>query len=164
MLVSPERRHDADRPIGIDPDRAGLNFFRHAQRATYVTGPDACPQTVAAIVGDGYRLGLVLELDDGKHRPEDFFLGNAHIVLYISKYGGLDEPAFATLWLAAGLAAQGKLRAVLLCDVNIGQNLVVLRTRGDGPNLRIAGHRITHARGLGQIGRASCRERVCQYV
>src|SRR3546814_15572949 len=90
MLVSPERRHDADRPIGIDPDRAGLNFFRHAQRATYVTGPDACPQTVAAIVGDGYRLGFVLELDDGKHRPEDFFLGNAHIVLYISKYVGLD--------------------------------------------------------------------------
>src|SRR3546814_9260464 len=70
--------------------------------------------------------------------------------LYISKYGGLDEPAFATLCLAAGLAAQGKLRAVLLCDVNIGQHLVVLRTRGDGPNLRIAGHRITHARGLGQ--------------
>src|SRR3546814_14260910 len=110
MLVSPERRHDADRPIGIDPDRAGLNFFRHAQRATYVTGPDACPQTVAAIVGDGYRLGFVLELDDGKHRPHYFFLVNAHIVLYISNYGWLAEPALSTLWLASVLPAQNTLR------------------------------------------------------
>jgi hypothetical protein len=54
-----------------------MDTFRHSVRTTDIAGPDTRSKAKARVVGDGDRLILVFELDHGKNRPKDFFLGNA---------------------------------------------------------------------------------------
>src|ERR1700741_144393 len=41
VFIATEWRHETDRAIGIDPDRAGLEPLRHAKRAADVRCPDS---------------------------------------------------------------------------------------------------------------------------
>ena len=62
---------------------------------TNVLGHHACSQTVAGVVGPLNDLVVVLELEDALYGPEDFFLGDGVVVLYVGEDGGGDVPAFA---------------------------------------------------------------------
>ena len=54
----------------------------------------AAAKTVFAVVRHSDDICFVFEGDDADNRPENFFLGNAHVVLHVSKDGRFNEAAF----------------------------------------------------------------------
>jgi electron transfer flavoprotein alpha subunit len=72
------------------------------------------------------RLGFVLEGGHGQHRAEDLFLEDAHLVVALEQRR-LDVVAAGQVAAELGaLAADQHLRAFLLADVEVGQDLVHL--------------------------------------
>src|ERR1700684_471013 len=57
-LVAAEGGKVACRPIGVDPDRAGLEALGHSERCSHVLGPHARREAVLSIIGDLDRLFL----------------------------------------------------------------------------------------------------------
>ena len=51
-------------------------------------------QAVGGVVGQAYRVGLVLVRDQAQHGAEDLLLRDAHRVVDVGEDGRLDEPAF----------------------------------------------------------------------
>ena len=80
-----------------------------------------------------------------EHRPEDFLLRDAHVVADAGEDGRLDEPAVAALRPGGRAAAQHALGALALGDVDVGEDLLVLRRRRDRADLRLGAARIAHA-------------------
>src|SRR3984885_15117221 len=91
-LIAAKGRKVARRPIGVDPDRTGLEALSHGERGPDALGPDARCKPVLRIVSDLDRLFLVVESDHREDRAEDFLLRDAHLGLDLGEDGRLDEP------------------------------------------------------------------------
>src|SRR5258708_5017323 len=64
--------------FGIEPDHAGLERVRHAERAAHIAGPDVTGEAILHAIGNSDGVALVPEGNDGQERSEYFFLGYAH--------------------------------------------------------------------------------------
>src|SRR5580698_520797 len=71
-LIAAKGGKIARRPIGVDPDRAGLQTLCHRERRPDALGPHARRKAVLRVVGDLDRLFLVLESDHREDRTKDF--------------------------------------------------------------------------------------------
>src|SRR5690348_103424 len=81
-LAGPAAEWDVRLPIVgglIDVDPADLEALGHAQRARKIARVDGAEQAIWRVVGDGQRLGLVLELDDRRDRPEGLLAAHEHL-------------------------------------------------------------------------------------
>src|SRR5262249_31794368 len=65
----------------------------HAFGAFRIARPDAAGQPVDGVIGDPYRVVFVLVRDDRKHRAEDLFLRDGHLVVDVGEDGRADEIA-----------------------------------------------------------------------
>jgi hypothetical protein len=136
----------------VEPHGARFDSVRQPQRPTHVTGLDAGRQTVTAVVREPDRFIFTVERDDWDDRPEDLFARDPHVVRRICKHGGLDEQPFAVDLLR--LAAGDDLGALALPDLDVADDLVVLRFARDRPNLRCAVERIAEDCGVRAFGEA----------
>ena len=138
-LVAAERRHVADRAIGVDPHRAGRERSLTFDSAAHVAGPHAGGEAVARVVGDRDRLLLVLERDDRQHRAEDLLLRDAHVVVDAGEDRRLDEQAASRAFDLGGPCRRAQSwRPRSWPIVDVVEHLLVLRPRGDRADLRVA--------------------------
>ncbi|MNJ59845.1 hypothetical protein D3C77_555470 [compost metagenome] len=132
FLVAPERGVRRVQVIAVGPHTACLDAAAHAVGAIDIAGPYPGAQPELSIVGNGQRLGFVLEGSHAHHRPEDLLLEHAHLVVPLEQ-GRLDVIArgqVATQSLA--VTAGQHLCTFFLGDLQVGKNLVVLLLRGLG--------------------------------
>ena len=80
LLEAAERRRHAHRAVGVDRQVAALQRPGDAQRLRAVARPDRAREPVDGVVGDADRLGLVVERDDHRDRPEDLVVDRAVVV------------------------------------------------------------------------------------
>src|SRR3546814_12333660 len=97
------------------------------------------------------------DLHNRRDGTEDFLVRDPHVAGDAREDGRLDIIAAVDVARQAGAAG---LQCRALVDGRLDQalDLVELRLVDDGADMAAFGHRIAN-----QIGRASCRERVCQY-
>src|SRR6201996_5085979 len=81
LLEAAERGRDPHRAVRVDRDHAGLDRPRDAQRARPIAGPDRTGEAVDRRVGEGDRLRLAAEGNDGDDRAEDLLAGGAVVVV-----------------------------------------------------------------------------------
>ena len=110
--------------LGIHPDHAGVELVAETKGARDVGGPDISGEPVLHVIGDGERLGLVLEGYRRQDRAEYLLLRDAHLVV------GLDKQrrrhiAAAARTLVFG-AAGGDLRAFGGSDRDVVQHLLFM--------------------------------------
>jgi hypothetical protein len=97
-----------------------------------VGGPDGSGWAVGAVVGDAYRVGVVLVGDHRKDRSEDFFAGDAHVVVDAGEDRRRDVPAsFVAGWCAAG----GDVCAFGAAGVDVAVDPVALPAGGQWTDL-----------------------------
>src|SRR5882672_11076172 len=146
VLVAAERRRRAAEPIGVYPDSAGLQPFGGAKGATDVRSPHARRQTVGCVIRDlkGFLFGV--EGDDRQYRTEDFFACYAHLIVHPGEYGGRDETAAAGAGTRIGPAAEHAARPFASGNVDVLQNLLVLRRGRDGSDMGLRLHPNRHRR------------------
>src|ERR1700722_4071480 len=141
-LIAAEGGKVAYRPIGVDPDRTGLEALSHGERGPDALGPDARCKPVLRIVSDLDRLFLVVESDHREDRAEDFLLRDAHLGLNLGEDGRLDEPSFS----ASGHAGV----ALVFGDFDVVEHLLKLRPGRYRPDLSRVEQWVAHARGLAE--------------
>src|SRR5690348_11533174 len=73
LLEPAKRRGHAHRRVRVDRYGPRLQGARDAHGAAGVRGPHRTRQPVDGVVGDAYRLGLVLERYDRRDGAEDLF-------------------------------------------------------------------------------------------
>src|ERR1700733_3918677 len=131
LLVAAERRHRVDLTVRVDPNGAGLQLARDAERAVDVLGPDRGGQAVARVVALEDDVGFILELDRRGDRAKDFFARDLHLVVNAGENRRLDEVAgFLLASLAAGLGG----RALFLADLEIALDAIVLLLGNQRPH------------------------------
>ncbi|MNH18620.1 hypothetical protein D3C79_783300 [compost metagenome] len=116
--------------LTVDEHHASFNAAGQAMCLADVLGPDVGGQAVFGVIGQAQRFGFVLELDQAHHRAKDFFLGDAHLVVDVGKYGRLDELAFGQVSRQIGRALQAtgeQAGAFLDADLDVAGDLVVVR-------------------------------------
>src|SRR6185369_5809892 len=86
----------------VDGDRAGPDPQRQGVRAAEITGPQGRRQCVAAVVGNGDGLLVVVEGDDRADGAEDLLPGDGHRVGRVREQRRLDEVAAAVGAPASG--------------------------------------------------------------
>src|SRR5579862_1989914 len=109
--------------IAVGPDTSRLDAAAEAVRHVDVARPYAGAQPVKRIVRNFERLLRRIKGSHGHHRSEDLLLENAHLVVAL-EHRRLDVEAGGELAreLVRGAAGQ-HFRALLLADVDIGQDL-----------------------------------------
>ena len=98
--------------VGVDPDGAGLEGVSDLERGVEVGGVDGGGEAVGGVVADLDDFVLGLELGDGAHGAEDFFLHDLHVFGYVGEDGGLDEEALVADAVAARFDGRAGLLAV----------------------------------------------------
>src|SRR3982074_198183 len=86
-LVAAERCFLVHAAAAVDAEDAGLDAAGHPQGTADVAGPDRSGQTVRCVVDESQDLVLIIERNDGQHRPEDLFLRDPHPVLGTTEDG-----------------------------------------------------------------------------
>ncbi len=126
LLVATERGMRRVQVIAVGPDATGLDATTHAVSAVDVAGPDAGTQAELGVVGDCQGFGFILEGRHANHRPEDLFLEHTHLVVTLDQ-GRLHviTGGQATFELLGSTAGED-LRAFLLSDLHVGEDLVEL--------------------------------------
>ena len=111
VLDAAERQLDAAAgAVVVDEHLAALQPARHAQRPAAVARPYAGHQAIGRAVGDGQRLGLVVEGDHRLHRAEDLFLRQRcagsrrprSVGAHVAAAGGQTAPAASPARRCAG--------------------------------------------------------------
>src|ERR1700719_2769954 len=138
LLVAAERRGQVLHRVAVDPDLAGLQRARHAQRAIQVPRPDGGAETVDRIVTLKYCVLLVLEGNQRSDRPEDFLARDAHGVLHAGEYRRLDVVARAS----HGAAAEFRHGALLAAEVHIGGHALELLAESERSHLGFGVERV----------------------
>src|SRR3569623_1863523 len=122
----------------VQPHGPRLRMTGELLQAANVAAPCTSGEAERRAVGDAQRILVVLELDDAHHRPEDFLLRDAHLVLDIREHRGLDVEAARADPLAAGRER----RALLPADVDIAEDAV---------HLLLGDHRAKHRGAIRRI-------------
>src|SRR5690606_16391945 len=115
-LHAAERGRQVADVLGVDPDHASVELAREAVRPGDVAGPEVGGEAVVDVVGDGQRLGLVVEGQRDQHGPEDLLPGDAH------GPGGSGEQRGAHVAAFRG-AARGQPGALLLAALEVAAHL-----------------------------------------
>src|SRR6202167_2461583 len=149
-LVATEGGEVARRPIGVDPDRSGLEAFGHAEGGPDALGPHARGKPVLGVVGDLDRLFLIVESDHREHRAEHFLLRDAHLGLHPGEDSRLDKPPFSAIGASGFPAAEHARGALAFGDFDIVEHLLELRPGRYRPDLSRVEQRVAHARGLAE--------------
>lgn len=152
LFVSAERSVSGHFVVGVDPHAAGANSASDTQGAVDVSRPHGARQSVLTVVChvDDFLLGL--ELNHNSDRPEDFFLGDTHLVVDVDKKRLQHKRAFFTARNGNALAANQHLGAFVFADFDVLQNLIELLFVYLRVHLRFHGHGITDAHGLERFG------------
>src|ERR1700722_15205947 len=158
-LIAAKGRKVARRPIGVDPDRTGLEALSHGERSPDALGPHARGKPVLRVVGDLDRLFRVVESDHREDWPEHFLLRDAHFGFDPREDRRLDKPSFAALWTRAFGAAENARGALAFGDFDVVEHLLELRPGRDRTDLSRVEKRVAHAGGLAQ-----CNELVDELV
>ncbi|MNM70584.1 hypothetical protein D3C81_822170 [compost metagenome] len=142
LLVATERGMRRVQVVAVGPHAPGLDPTAHAVGTVDVAGPHAGTQAELGVVGNRQRFGFVLERGDADHRPEDFLLEHAHLVVALEQRR-LDvvpgrQRAFEFFHLAAGQ----QLGAFLLGDFQVRQDLLELLLRRLGADHGVGVQRI----------------------
>ena len=115
-----------------------------------VLRPNAGAETIDDIVGDLDGVLFVLELDDRQDGAEDFLLGDAHLVVDAGEDRRLDKVGAAAFGRRRRAAAEHALCAFALGDVDVAEDLLILRRRRHGADLRLELGGIAELGGLGE--------------
>ena len=111
--------------IAVHPHPAGLNAPGHAIGAVHIPGPDARPQAKLGVVGNGQRVGLVLEGGNSHRRTKDLFLKHPHVIAALEN-GGLNIKAVFQPADGVGLSAQQHLCPFRAANFHVAENFVEL--------------------------------------
>src|ERR1700727_1603874 len=149
-LIAAEGGKVAYRPIGVDPDRAGLEALGHGEGSPDALGPHARCKPVLRIVSDLDRLFLVVESDHREDRAEDFLLRDAHLGLDLGEDGRRDEPSFPAFGTRRLTAAEHAGGALVFGDFDVVEHLLKLRPGRYRPDLSRVEQWVAHARGLAE--------------
>jgi len=126
LFVAAESRMRRIGVVAVHPDAPRLNGAAEAIAAVGLAAPHAGAKAIERIVGDGQGLVVVLE---GRHRydrTEDLLLEHAHAIMAF-EHGRLHiEAAGEVACERVAFAAGEHLRALLLADVDIAQDLFEL--------------------------------------
>src|SRR5262249_6546316 len=106
----------------IDVQIADVEFAFRALDAFAIAGIEGAGQTVVGVVGDRERVVNVFGFDDGDHRSEDLFLGDAGFRVNVGYDRWRNEPAFAGQIMPS---APGDDAAFLLADLYVLVDLLV---------------------------------------
>ena len=141
-LVAAERGTGRVGVVVVDPHAAGLDFPAGAVGDVAVAGPDAGAEAVEGVVGDAHGVVVVAEAGHGHHRAEDLLLEDPHLVVAFED-GGLDVVAAGQVAGQFGPGAAGEdLGALLLSDVDVGEDLLQLVVGGLGAELGVGVQRV----------------------
>ncbi|MNJ40540.1 hypothetical protein D3C77_354380 [compost metagenome] len=137
--------------VAVDPDPAGLDAAPHAPGQVAVPGPEARPQPVLGVVGNGQGIRLVLEGGDPERRPEDLLLEHPHLVL-AREDGGLDVEAPLQAAHPGRAAAYQHLGPLAAAYLHVAQYLVELLPGRLGADLGggVQGVALHYGAGAGQ--------------
>jgi hypothetical protein len=106
--------------------RPGLDAAAEAVAGVCLAAPHTGAEAIKRVIGDGERVGFVLERRHGDHRSEDLFLEDAHLVVALQDRR-LDVIAAGKIAAEIGcLAADQHFGAFLAADVEIGENFLFL--------------------------------------
>src|SRR5437016_10600590 len=154
LLVAAEGRARVEHVVAVDPHRPRAQRARHAVRLAHVARPDPGGEAVGGVVALQHRVVLVFERDDGDHRAEDLLARDLHVVADAGEDGGLDEVALLEPLPRVALAADERLRALLLPDLEVAGDaleLLLADQRADA-RLGIETGALLHVRGrLGEL-------------
>src|ERR1700683_52926 len=90
--------------FGIHPDHSGFYPLRETVGAANVSRPEVSGESVAAVVGDPQRFGVICKGNDCEDRAEDLFLGNAHLAVRFREESRLNVVSPSTLGAFAATA------------------------------------------------------------
>ena len=130
--------------VGIYPHSSGFNGSGYPDSPVNVSGPYCTAQAEVGVIGHGNHFFLCLELDDNRHRSEDFFSCRLHVVVYIYQKGRSVEGTLGKLSLIKNSSAAGNLSTVLYSDIYAGLNLLHLSVIDLGAHLGIRIQWISH--------------------
>src|SRR5579863_5191020 len=102
FLDAAERRYFGGDQAAIDANHAGFQRFRNPPDAAEIAGVEIRSEPVWRLVAHRDHIGLVLEADYRRKRPEGFFPRNKRVRLHIGEHGGFEEGAPERMALAAG--------------------------------------------------------------
>ena len=132
LLVATEGGVSRVLVVAVGPHAAGLDGAAHAVGDVAVAAPDAGAEAVQGVVGDFEGFGFVLEGGHGEHRPEDFFLEDAHLVVALEQ-GRLDViTAGQFAFELSRCATDQAFGAFLLAEFQVGLDLGHLFLRALG--------------------------------
>src|ERR1022692_1243046 len=130
LLVPAEGRMGGIGVIAVRPHATCLDFAADAVGGVAVARPHARSESVRSVVADGNSIFHRAELRDRKHRSEDLFLEDAHLVV-ADEDRRLHVVAFFEIAAETSALASGHARrAFLLAVVDVTQDLLELRARG----------------------------------
>src|SRR5699024_2336951 len=119
LLVAAHRHFHRAFVVGVDPADAGLQLRHHAMPAGQVTGEHTSGQAVGRVVGALDDFSLVVEVEHGHHRAENFFTHDGHVVAAVGEDGRLDEAAGIQAVAGDALAAVQQRGTVALAGVDV---------------------------------------------
>jgi ParB family chromosome partitioning protein len=125
----------------FDPHRARPQRLGRLERAVVVLGPHRRGQAVDGVVGHSDRLGVVGDLDDREHWPEDLPLRDRHRVVDAGEDRRLEVVALAVR-ARGGRAAEHDLRALLAAEAHVVRDGLELLGRDQRPEIGVVVHRV----------------------
>src|SRR5579871_2259226 len=103
----------------VDISDPCIDVAHGAKSAVYITGINRRREAVHHSVGNIDGLFKRIAGNHTHDRPENFFLRDPHLRVYIAVDGWLEEPAMRVVGIGQALAAQFKLRAFLAANLRI---------------------------------------------
>src|ERR1700678_2733959 len=121
--------------IGVDPRYSGAELANHAMCLGDIPGENCSRQTVDRVVGDGDGFRFVFESLYHEHRPEDFFLHDAHVRGRPAEDGRRDEVTGGKRTTET-LSAAEELRSLFDTGCDVRLNSFAMQRRDDRSHLR----------------------------
>src|SRR6266851_961042 len=132
LFVAAPGRFDVRGLHVIDPHDSSTQRFNDAKRSVNIARPHGSSEAVRSVVGDADRVGFAVKRNHRSDRAEDFFAGDARVVVDIVENRGFDVVALAEFFRPA--AADGHL-GLFLADLKVRTDAVVLLLADQRPHL-----------------------------
>src|SRR5712671_3361855 len=105
----------------VDIGNAGIQIANGGEGLVHVFRVERRRESVLDAVRNPDSIFQVITRNNRNHRPEDFFLRDAHLRVDIAEYRRLHEPAILIVALVEPLAAAHQLRAFVLADRDVAE-------------------------------------------
>src|SRR5438445_11253265 len=151
LLVAAKGRGRVEDVVAVDPHRPGAERARHPVRLAHVARPDAGGQAVRGVVALEHGIVLVLEGNHRDDRPEDLLARDLHVVAHTGEDRRLHEVALLETFRRVPLAADERLGALLLPDLEVAGHAFELFLADQRPDPRVGVERISLLHALGAL-------------